>query len=75
MVAILFWKHRNLKLATIFQDFSRLFFKQLAMVAILFFKMRPNVLHRHVIIAINISCKFSEDIFINECDIKVYVKT
>ena len=32
-------------------------FKQLAMAAIL---------HRHVFIAINIPCKFGEDVFINE---------
>ena len=41
-------------------------FKQLAMVAILFFKMRPKFLHRQVFIAINIPCKLGEDIFINE---------
>ena len=49
-------------------------FKQMAMVAILFFKMRPKNLHRHVFMAINISCKFGEDIFINELDIKIYRK-
>ena len=37
--------------------------KQLAMAAILFFKMKT--LHRQVSIAINIPCKFGEDIFIN----------
>ena len=31
-------------------------------------------MHRQVVIAINISCKFGEAIFINEGDIKVYVK-
>ena len=41
-------------------------FKQLAMAAILFFKMRPEFLHKHVFIAINIPCLFGEDIFINE---------
>ena len=40
-------------------------FKQLAMVAILFFKMRPKFC-THVFIAINIPGKFGEDIFINE---------
>ena len=40
-------------------------FKQLAMAAILFFKMRLKF-HRQVFIAINIPCKFGEDIFINE---------
>ena len=51
-------------------------FKQLAMAAILFFKMRHRqmILHRQVFKAINIPCKFGEDIFINEWDIKVYVK-
>ena len=43
-------------------------FKHLAMAAILFFKMRQ------VFIAVNIPCKFGEDIFINEWDIKVYAK-
>ena len=38
-------------------------FKQLAMVAILFFKMRLKL---QVFIAINIACKFGEDIFLNE---------
>ena len=50
-------------------------FKQLAMAAILFFSKRGQNLHRQVFfIAINIPCKFSEDIFINEGDVKVYVK-
>ena len=31
--------------------------------------------NRPVFIAINILCKFGEDIIMNECDIKVYVKT
>ena len=34
-------------------------FKQLAVAA-------AKILHRHVFIAINILCKFGEDIFINE---------
>ena len=33
-----------------------------------------KLLHLQVFIAINIPCKFGENIFINECDIKVYVK-
>ena len=41
-------------------------FKQLAMAEIFFFKMRPKILHRQVCIAINIPCKFGEDILINE---------
>ena len=40
-------------------------FKQLAMAAILFFKMRLKFF-RKFFIAINIPCKFGEDIFINE---------
>ena len=48
--------------------------KQLPMAGILFFKMRP-VLHRQVFIAINIPCKFGEDIFLNARDAKIYVKT
>ena len=49
-------------------------FKQLAMAAILFFKMRLKFF-RKVFIAINIPCKCGEYIFINEWDIKVYAKT
>ena len=41
-------------------------FKQLAMAAILFFQNDAKILHRQVFIAINIPCKFGEDIFINE---------
>ena len=41
-------------------------FKQLAIVAILFFQNESKILHRHVFIAINIPCKLGEDIFINE---------
>ena len=48
-------------------------FKQLAIAAILFFKMRPNFTQKGFI-ATNIPCKFGEDIFLNEWDIKVYVK-
>ena len=40
-------------------------FKQLAMVAI-FFQNEAKILQRQVFIAINIPCKFGEDIFINE---------
>ena len=40
-------------------------FKELAMAAILFFKMRSKFC-RHVFIAIKIPCKFGDDIFINE---------
>ena len=48
-------------------------FKQLAMAAIVFFKMRPKFCTQ-VFIDINIPCKFGENIFINEWDIKVYIK-
>ena len=41
-------------------------FKQLAMAAILFFPNEAKLLQRQVFIAINIPCKFGEDIFINE---------
>ena len=58
-----------MKLAGIFQDLEQLYeimiFKQLAMEAILFFKMRPKFC-RQVFVAINIPCQFVEDIFINE---------
>ena len=49
-------------------------FKQSAMVAILFFHNEAKIFYRHVFIAINILCKFGEDIFINDQDIKIYVK-
>ena len=39
-------------------------FKQLAMAAI--FQNEAKILHRHVFTAINIPCKFGEDICINE---------
>ena len=42
-------------------------FKQSAMVAISFLKTRKQFFHRKI-------CKFGEDIFINEWDIKVYEK-
>ena len=41
-------------------------FKQLAMMAILFFKKRPKFCTDNIFIAINIPCEFGEDIFINE---------
>ena len=41
-------------------------FKQLAMAAILLFQNEAKILHRQAFIAINIPCKFGEDIFINE---------
>ena len=41
------------------------------MVVMLLFKMGTKFSYRHVFTAINILCKFSEDIFITECDIKL----
>ena len=41
-------------------------FKQLAMAAIVFSQNEAKILHTQVFIAINIPCKFCEDIFINE---------
>ena len=68
-----------MKLAGIFRDLEQLYeimiFKQLAMVAILFFQNEAKILQRQVFIAINIPWKFDVDIFINEWDVKVYVKT
>ena len=45
------------------------FFKQSAMEAILFFKHEAKMFYRHVFTAINIPCKFGEDVFINDKDI------
>ena len=42
-----------------------MFFKQSAMTAILFLKMKAKNEHRYVFIAIKIPCKFDEDICIN----------
>ena len=41
-------------------------FKQLAMAAILFFQNEAKILQRQVFVAINIPCKFDEDIFITK---------
>ena len=46
-------------------------FEQSAMAAKLLFKMITKIFNRHIFTAINILCKFGEDIFINEGDIKV----
>ena len=43
-------------------------FKQLAMTAIFFFKMRPS----NEAFVINIPCKFNEETFINDQDVKVF---
>ena len=44
------------------------------MVAILFFLNEAKIVHRHVFYNHKHSLKFSEYIFINEQDVKVYVK-
>ena len=44
------------------------------MAAMLFFKNGYKFFYTHVFTAINILCKFSEDIFINECDTKLDLK-
>ena len=44
------------------------------MAAMLFFKMSIIIFHKHVFTAINILCKFDEDIFITERDIKLDFK-
>ena len=49
-------------------------FQKISMVALLFFKMKPNSFYKHVFITINIPCKFGEGVFINDQEIKVYVK-
>ena len=41
-------------------------FKQLAMAAIFVFQNESKIFQRQVFIAINIPCKFGEDIFIKE---------
>ena len=65
-----------MKLASIFKLLEHVndFFEQLDMVVILLFKI-GKIFFRHVYIALNIPCKFGEDIFINGHNIKIYVKT
>ena len=49
--------------------------EQLAMAAMFFKKkMSTIIFYRHVFTAINILCKFGEDIFITEQDIKLDLK-
>ena len=50
-------------------------FKESAMAAILFFKLKAKFFYGHVFISIKILCIFGEYISINDQDIKVYVKT
>ena len=60
------------------EDFVQLLvvndFQKISMVALLFFKMKPNSFYKHVFITINIPYKFGEGVFINDQEIKVYVK-
>ena len=46
-------------------------FQASAMAAMLFFKMSIIIVYRYVCTAINILCKFGEDIFITERDMKL----
>ena len=63
-----------MKLAGIFQDLEHLYdFQTIDYGG--HFQNEAKIFHRHVVIAINIRWKFGDDIFINEGDIKVYVKT
>ena len=65
-----------MKLAGIFQDLEHLYdFQTISDGSHFVFQNDAKILHRQVFISINIPCKFGEDIFINEWDIKVYVKT
>ena len=65
-----------MKPAGIFQDLEHLYdFQRNSYGGLFVFQNEAKILHRQVFIAINIPGKFGEDIFINEWDIKVYVKT
>ena len=65
-----------MKLAGIFRDLEELYnFQTIGHGGHLLFYKEAKILHRHVFITINILCNFGEDIFINECYVKVYVKT
>ena len=56
-----------MKLAAIFQDLEHLYdFQTIGYGGHFVFQNEAKILDRHIFIAINISCKFSEDIFINE---------
>ena len=56
-----------MKLATIFQDLEHLYDPQtIGYGGHIVFQNEAKLLHRYVVIAINIPYKFSEDIFINE---------
>ena len=49
-------------------------FEQSAMGAMLFYKNDYHDIYRHVFTTINILCKFGEDIFITEIDVKLDLK-
>ena len=56
-----------MKLAGIFQDLEHLYdFQTISYGSHFVFQNEAKILHRQVFIAINIPCKFGEDIFINE---------
>ena len=56
-----------IKLAGIFEDLEHLYdFQTISYASHFVFQNEANILHKQVCIAINILCKFGEDIFINE---------
>ena len=56
-----------MKLAAIFQDLEHLYdFQRIGYDGHFVFQNEAKIFHRHVFIALNIPCKFGEDIFINE---------
>ena len=65
-----------MKLAGIFSDLEYLYdFQTISYGGHFVFQNEAKILHRQAFIDIYIPCKFGEDIFINEQDIKVYAKT
>ena len=64
-----------MKLAVIFQDLEHLYdFQTISYCGHFVFQNEAKI-SRQVFIAIKIPCKFGEDIFNKEWDIKVYAKT
>ena len=60
-----------MKLAGIFQDLEHLYdFQTISYGGHFVFPNDAKIVHRQVFIVIDISCKFGEDIFTNELDIK-----
>ena len=56
-----------MKLAGIFRDLEHLYdFQTIGYGGHFIFQNEAKILHRQVFIAINIPCKFGEDIFMNE---------